>query len=151
MLLKPSNYCLTTCDPSVPVPLAVVISWLPSHKGRLCLSSCCRSLICHHLASSPSLSPCCSVFLFLCLADYHFLFFSVTEEPLFAFLSPSHCPSLHSPSIFSPSIFLSLSSFPHFHHFPSYTSFSAFPPCSGIVALAVPFLIHHLLLSTDLC
>lgn len=65
-------------------------------------------------------------------------------------VSLSHRPSLHSPSIFSPSVSLSLSSSPHFHHFPCHASFSAFPPHCSIVALAVPLLIHHLLLSTDL-
>lgn len=87
----------------------------------------------------------------LTVADYHFLFFSVTEESHSFCISLSQPLSLSSFSLCFFSIFFCLvSSFSHFYHFPCYSRFSAFLPHCSIVALVVPLLIHHLLLSTDL-
>lgn len=152
MLLKQSNYCLTTCDPCVPVPLAVVISWLPLHKGWLCLSPSCTSL-CLPLSHLPSFSLALSQCVSLCQQPTTIFSFSQSLKNLtgfFAFLSPSHYPSLHSPSALSPSIFVFSQAFPIFSTSHATLHFlPAFLTCS-IVALVVPLLIHHLLLSTDL-
>lgn len=94
-----------------------------------------------------SVSVCFS----LSVAEYHFLFFSVTEESHFFFcISLSQPLSLSSFSLFFLHLFLSSLKLSPFHHFPCYSRFSACLPHCSIVALAVPLLIHHLFLSTDL-
>lgn len=79
------------------------------------------------------------------IADHHFLFFSACEESHFVSISLPQPLSFSSVPLyylsFSPSICLRI---PHCAHF------STFPPRCSIVALALPLLIHHLLLSTDL-
>lgn len=120
--------------------------WQLLFHGSLYTRDVCASLrdvhlsVCRCLASPVFLTPSVSMHFCLSVADYHFLFFSVTEESHLVCISLSQPPSLSS--------FLHIP--PYFHHFPCHTCFPAFPPRCSIVALAVPLLIHHLLLSTDL-
>lgn len=117
--------------------------WL---HGSLCLSALCISVR-HHLSSCLYISLFGSMHFSVSVAGHHFLFFSVPEESHFVSISLSQLQLL-SLSLFplyylsfSPSIFLRILCHAHF---------STFPPCCSIVALTVPLLIYHLLLSTDL-
>lgn len=130
-----------------PLPASL---WQRLFQGSRCTREAGASLhpahlpVCHRLSStfcSHSLAQHISV----SIADHHFLFFSAREESHFVSISLPQPLSFSSVPLyylsFSPSICLRI---PHCAHF------STFPPRCSVVALALPLLIHHLLLSTDL-
>lgn len=103
------------------------------------------------LTSRLSHLRCLSVFLFVSSWIPFSFFLSHWRISLFFlhFSLPATLPLFILPLFFLHLFLVSLKLSP-FHHFPCYSRFSACLPHCSIVALAVPLLIHHLLLSTDL-
>lgn len=131
--------------------------WQLLFHGSLYTRDGCAALpavhlsVCHCLTSHLSHLLCLSVFLFVSSWIPFSFFLSHWRISLFFCISLSQPLSLSSFSLcFFLHLFLSSLKLSPFHHFPCYSRFSACLPYCSIVAVAVPLLIHHLLLSTDL-